>query len=60
MATKKFIFVVGEDVVGDIVVPGIEKFLPLQQALVSGINIIEVDPSLEIVLGQTYISESNN
>jgi hypothetical protein len=60
METKKFIFVVGDDIVGDIVVPGVEKFLPLQQALLNEINIIEVDPSLEIVLGQVYTSESIN
>ena len=59
MSTKKFIFVIGEDVVGDILVPGLEKFLPLQQALVDGINIIEIDPETEINLGDIYIKESN-
>lgn len=60
MATKKFIFVVGEDIVGDILVPGTDRFLPLQEALVEGINIIEVTPETEIVIGDTYIAESSN
>lgn len=60
MPTKKFIFIVGEDVIGDILVPGTEKFLPLQQALVEGINIIEVNPETEILIGETYVAESNS
>lgn len=60
MSTKKFIFVIDEDIVGDIVVPGTERFLPLQEALVAGINIIEVTPETEISIGDTYIAENSN
>lgn len=60
MSTKKFIFVVGEDVVGDMLVPGIDRFLPLQEALINGVNIIEVSPETEIIIGDTYTSESSN
>ena len=60
MATKKFIFVVGEDIVGDILVPGTDRFLQLQESLIEGINIIEVTPETEIVIGDTYIAESSN
>ena len=60
MSTKKFIFVIGEDIVGDLLVPGTDKFLPLQEALITGINIIEVTPETEISIGDIYIAESSN
>jgi len=54
MPIKKFIIVVGDDVAGDITVPDVEKFLPLQEALTEGVIIMEVAPDVEVTTGWVY------
>jgi hypothetical protein len=54
MPTKKFIVVVEEDIAGDFMVPGNDKFLPFQEALLDSFKIIEVSPEMDVIVGQKY------
>jgi hypothetical protein len=55
MPTKKFLIIVDTDVAGELSVPGNEKYLPLQDALVSGdFTVIEVPIDTAVSVGQKY------
>ena len=45
---------VDEDVVGSLTIPGVEKFKLIQEAIVSGITIMEVPVDTEVAIGWQY------
>ena len=57
LVIKKFLLVVGEDVAGDIVVPAILKYKPLQDALSDKVTIMQVPIDEEVYMGWVYDGE---
>ena len=54
MSYKKYLLVVDEDVVGSLTIPCVEKFKLIQEAIVSGITIMEVPVDTEVAIGWQY------
>ena len=57
MTVKKFIMVVDGDVAGGFVIPGNERFTPFQDALINGVNIMEVPVETNVYIGMQYDGE---